>query len=186
MPSGSHFRPRHKSNVTGTCKMSCSSPPAMVITEWRAWPFGIARHVYHNRAINFIRLVPVGYNILWSLHFRQLQTVESECLCILDEALSMHIIICRFPPTPILLTAFRLKEQTFYFVILIDGHKPDILAQPGSLLPRVCSHSTVALIKERVGGKFGKTMPGYSRRKEQVFRQSRRHAHTLQKILCFL
>lgn len=65
---------RHKSNVRGTCKVSCSSHAP---TE-RARPFGTARHVYHNRAINFIRLVPLDYNILWSLHFRQLQTVETE------------------------------------------------------------------------------------------------------------
>jgi len=85
-PTHSHT---HKSNVKGTCKMSWSSPP--LFGEGVA--LGTARHVYHNRAINFIRLVPARGNILWSLHFRQLQTVESECLCILDEALSMHIII---------------------------------------------------------------------------------------------
>jgi len=60
-----------------------------------------------------------------------------------------------------------------FFVILIDGHKLDILA----------SCLFVVLIKVRGGfsvGKRGKLCYGY----EQVFHQGRRHAHH-SKILCF-
>lgn len=109
--------PSHKSNVTGTCKMSCSwlpPPPSEGVA------LGTARHVYHNRAINFIRLATTFYGLFI---FDSCKTFESECL--------LHTWR-GFVNAHYYLQSTAHFEQTFYFVILIDGHKP-------TFPPRVCS-----------------------------------------------